>query len=311
MSFKSLSPKAALAGARRGRRGLRLRRARHGPARRGRGRLPQRQRPGRARHRRRLPPAHRQYPRRDLWERPAAVSGPGADARKINVPVTRAGPMRICVALPGAGRYAVAVRHDVNGNNRSRDWSDGAGFSRNPRISLTNLRPQLQQCRDQRRPRRHPGRASSSTIASASPSGRSGQLGTAMASVALLSNPKSTGNRSLLPRVRAFCAEHKDIFHYEVEDVSQIGQALRTIARVKPKVIVINGGDGTVQAALTELHQGGHFGRRARRRSRCCPTARPTSSPTISAPTATRSRRWSGCWSWSAATWCRTSSRAS
>jgi hypothetical protein len=81
-----------------------------------------------------------------------------------------------------------------------------------------------------------------------------------MASVALLSNPKSTGNRSLLPRVRSFCAEHKDIFHYEVEHVDQIGQALRTIARVKPKVLVINGGDGTVQAALTELHQGGHFG---------------------------------------------------
>ncbi len=80
-----------------------------------------------------------------------------------------------------------------------------------------------------------------------------------MASVALLSNPRSTGNRSLLPRVRAFCAEHKDIFHYEVEDVSQIAVAMRTIARVKPKAIVINGGDGTVQAALTELHQGNHF----------------------------------------------------
>ena len=64
----------------------------------------------------------------------------------------------------------------------------------------------------------------------------------------------------MLPRVRSFCAEHKDIFHYEVEHVEQIGQALRTIARVKPKVLVINGGDGTVQAALTELYQGGHFG---------------------------------------------------
>jgi hypothetical protein len=81
-----------------------------------------------------------------------------------------------------------------------------------------------------------------------------------MARVALLSNPRSTGNRSLLPRVRAFCASHQDIFHYEVEHVDQIGQALKTIARVKPKVLVINGGDGTVQAALTELHQGGHFG---------------------------------------------------
>jgi len=81
-----------------------------------------------------------------------------------------------------------------------------------------------------------------------------------MARVALLSNPRSTGNRSLLPRVRSFCAEHKDIFHYEVEDVDQIGAALKTIARVKPKVLVINGGDGTVQAALTELFHGGYFG---------------------------------------------------
>ena len=31
------------------------------------------------------------------------------------------------------------------------------------------------------------------------------------------------------------------------------------IARVKPKVLVINGGDGTVQSALTELYHGGHF----------------------------------------------------
>src|SRR3546814_11757628 len=68
------------------------------------------------------------------------------------------------------------------------------------------------------------------------------------------------GNRSLLPKVRSFCARHPEIFHYEVEEVEQIGEALRTIARVKPKVLVINGGDGTVQAALTELYHGGHFG---------------------------------------------------
>lgn len=81
-----------------------------------------------------------------------------------------------------------------------------------------------------------------------------------MARVALLSNPLSTGNKSLLPAIRAFCVEHPDIFHYEVEDVDQIGEALRTIARVKPSVLIINGGDGTVQAALTELHHGKYFG---------------------------------------------------
>src|SRR3546814_10011703 len=29
---------------------------------------------------------------------------------------------------------------------------------------------------------------------------------------------------------------------------------------VSPRVVAINGGDGTVQAALTELYSGGHFG---------------------------------------------------
>ena len=78
--------------------------------------------------------------------------------------------------------------------------------------------------------------------------------------IALLSNPKSTGNLAQLPRIRSYCADHPDIFHYEVEHASQIGDAMRTIARVRPRVLVINGGDGTVQAALTELHNGGHFG---------------------------------------------------
>jgi hypothetical protein len=80
-----------------------------------------------------------------------------------------------------------------------------------------------------------------------------------MVHVALLSNPHSTGNRQSLPRVRTYCASNPDIFHYEVEHVEQIGRALQTIARVEPSVIVINGGDGTVQTALTELYQGEHF----------------------------------------------------
>lgn len=81
-----------------------------------------------------------------------------------------------------------------------------------------------------------------------------------MALLALLSNPQSTGNRSMLPQVRQFCEQHGEIFHYEVEEAGQIGKALATIACVRPKILVINGGDGTVQAALTELYQGGHFG---------------------------------------------------
>ncbi|MFL6736174.1 MAG: diacylglycerol/lipid kinase family protein [Sphingomonas sp.] len=77
--------------------------------------------------------------------------------------------------------------------------------------------------------------------------------------IALLSNPKSTGNIAQLPQIREYCDSHPDVFHYEVEEASQIGDAMRIIARVRPKVLVINGGDGTVQSTLTELYNGGHF----------------------------------------------------
>jgi len=78
--------------------------------------------------------------------------------------------------------------------------------------------------------------------------------------IALLSNPKSTRNLAELSRIRDYCADHPDIFHYEVERADQIGDALRTIARIRPKMLVINGGDGTVQSALTEMHNGRYFG---------------------------------------------------
>ena len=80
-----------------------------------------------------------------------------------------------------------------------------------------------------------------------------------MVAVALLSNPTSTGNRASLPEIRSFCAERPEVFHYEVEHPGQTAAALESIARAKPRVLVINGGDGTVQAALTEMHNGGHF----------------------------------------------------
>lgn len=59
--------------------------------------------------------------------------------RRIDLPVTGSGAMRVCVAVPKAGTYAIAVRHDTKGNGS--DWNDGGGFSRNPDISLLNLKP--------------------------------------------------------------------------------------------------------------------------------------------------------------------------
>jgi uncharacterized protein (DUF2141 family) len=59
--------------------------------------------------------------------------------RRVDLPVTSAS-MPVCVSVPRAGTYAVAVRHDADGNGKS-GWNDGGGFSRNPSISLTDLKP--------------------------------------------------------------------------------------------------------------------------------------------------------------------------
>lgn len=59
----------------------------------------------------------------------------GGSLKRVRVPVT-APTMNFCLATPGAGRFAVAVHHDAN-NDRRRNRTDGAGFLRNPRLSLT------------------------------------------------------------------------------------------------------------------------------------------------------------------------------
>jgi uncharacterized protein (DUF2141 family) len=58
---------------------------------------------------------------------------------RVEVPAAQDG-VTVCVAVPRAGQYGIAVRHDANGNGKS-DWNDGGGFSRDPKLSLTNLEP--------------------------------------------------------------------------------------------------------------------------------------------------------------------------
>ena len=66
---------------------------------------------------------------------PARFLARGGSVRRVDVPVARSGTMQVCVAVPQPGRYAVAVRHDENGNGET-DWDDGGGFSRNPVLSI-------------------------------------------------------------------------------------------------------------------------------------------------------------------------------
>ena len=59
---------------------------------------------------------------------------------KDTLAVRSTGPLDVCFAVPKPGRYAVAIHHDLNANG-GRDINDGAGYSNNPKLSLTNLKP--------------------------------------------------------------------------------------------------------------------------------------------------------------------------
>ena len=58
----------------------------------------------------------------------------------MKVPVSGTGPVDVCIAVPGPGRYAVAIHHDLNANG-DKDRHDGGGYSNNPRVSLASMRP--------------------------------------------------------------------------------------------------------------------------------------------------------------------------
>ena len=62
---------------------------------------------------------------------------------RIELPA-RAGTMSICMPVPAAGDYAIAVRHDVNDNGETDISTDGGGMSNNPSINIFNLgRPSI------------------------------------------------------------------------------------------------------------------------------------------------------------------------
>ncbi|MFL6846435.1 MAG: DUF2141 domain-containing protein [Allosphingosinicella sp.] len=71
---------------------------------------------------------------------PADFLERGKKMKRIDLPVTRSGAMNVCVAVPHAGTYAIAVRHDAD-NNGKTDWNDGGGFSNNPHLSILKLKP--------------------------------------------------------------------------------------------------------------------------------------------------------------------------
>ncbi|WP_108789714.1 DUF2141 domain-containing protein [Erythrobacter sp. Alg231-14] len=57
---------------------------------------------------------------------------------RIELPARR-GRMTVCLPVPASGNYAIAVRHDVNGNGSTDIRTDGGAMSRDPSINIFNL----------------------------------------------------------------------------------------------------------------------------------------------------------------------------
>ncbi|MGN6497598.1 MAG: DUF2141 domain-containing protein [Tsuneonella sp.] len=57
---------------------------------------------------------------------------------RVELPA-RAGTMTFCLPVAAPGTYAVAVRHDVNGNGHTDLTQDGGAMSNNPSINIFNL----------------------------------------------------------------------------------------------------------------------------------------------------------------------------
>ena len=78
--------------------------------------------------------------------------------------------------------------------------------------------------------------------------------------IGLLNNPLSGGNRNGLQKIRrAAAAAQPEVLQKEAQTPSDVAATLADFARREVNVVVINGGDGTVQAVLTAVFHKNFF----------------------------------------------------
>ncbi len=71
--------------------------------------------------------------------------------------------------------------------------------------------------------------------------------------VVMISNPLSTTNAKSLDDIRAIVNSSANVVHYELDGIESLKDALELFSRANPAMLVINGGDGTIGAALASL----------------------------------------------------------
>ncbi|MGY8986501.1 MAG: diacylglycerol kinase family protein [Sphingomonadales bacterium] len=75
----------------------------------------------------------------------------------------------------------------------------------------------------------------------------------AVPQVAILSNLLSTRNKSNIRKIRSLLELETNVFHFESEKVEDILVGLKQFNKTKPSILIISGGDGTIQATLTSI----------------------------------------------------------
>lgn len=63
-----------------------------------------------------------------------ALVAQGKVFRRLEVPIRRDTPLRLCIRVPMPGTYAVSLLHDRDSNRKFGVLVDGVGFAQNPRL---------------------------------------------------------------------------------------------------------------------------------------------------------------------------------
>ncbi len=71
--------------------------------------------------------------------------------------------------------------------------------------------------------------------------------------IGVLSNLRAGQRDSKVRQVLRFLEQHPDVLHVETGSDAEVPPALRELARAGVEILVLNGGDGTIQHALTHL----------------------------------------------------------
>ncbi len=77
--------------------------------------------------------------------------------------------------------------------------------------------------------------------------------------VAIMSNPLSTTNAANMDAIRKLIDTSMNVVHYELNGIASIDDALALFAKANPAMIIVNGGDGTIGAALASILYSNHF----------------------------------------------------